>query len=512
MNRNKETSNNVKTQDTSKKAVSITSQESSAPDTGAAIVSQLGTTDAVQRAALSRLPPRQRQSAIHNLGQLIGNRALQRVLNPQQDVGATVENTENTAQPSTTQSQEPLTVQHNPPTAPRLSVVQPRIQRTLRTDAGSDWSAALLMIKSTSDEIFANQINAVAAFCSAAAGAQPPFEDAVMQSVLEAVLGAAFGGIGTVLKAAATRALTVTTVRLELAALNTALDAGDVTTAMTATTDRIVDTVIGAGKSNVTASVQAAVTASRGAGASTLEAFRSAQSAALISLRGNQERSIYGELGSLRSTPDPSDEWIAANALYAGLMSAKDAAFNVQYSKLTDLWFTRQVTSIGGGVRPGILRIDLRGRYPDAGDSFSISGANLSGEGSADAIRAQLATRTLRDIEIPKWITMNGDMGHGILDCTWHMGVNGGVTVAGPAISAARPLADRLVDGPQIVQAYGEDSRWGDAWLAAYQLNLHDLDNSDARNTSENQSAAVRRIWNTIKNLTPGTISNSSWS
>lgn len=107
---------------------------------------------------------------------------------------------------------------------------------------------------------------------------------------------------------------------------------------------------------------------------------------------------------------------------------------------------------------------------------------------------------------------MNGDMGHGILDCTWHMGVNGGVTVAGPAISAARPLADRLVDGPQIVQAYGEDSRWGDAWLAAYQLNLHDLDNSDARNTSENQSAAVRRIWNTIKNLTPGTISNSSWS
>jgi hypothetical protein len=178
---------------------------------------------------------------------------------------------------------------------------------------------------------------------------------------------------------------------------------------------------------------------------------------------------------------------------------------------MTDIWFTMQTRTIGGGARPGVLRITLQRRYPDQ-RSLRIDSANLLGSGSVVEIRERLARRSLKDITIPKFIQMNGQMGLGIMDCNWHIRVTGTRPPSRqPTISAEHTSLENLMAGPQRLTDYGGHPSYGWPWLAAYHLNIHDLDNDDPRNTNANRSAGALEVWEAIKNMSPPSIGASSW-
>ncbi len=46
---------------------------------------------------------------------------------------------------------------------------------------------------------------------------------------------------------------------------------------------------------------------------------------------------------------------------------AQEAAKNDLMDRITDVWFTNQITSMGLGARPGVLQVELARRYPDSG-------------------------------------------------------------------------------------------------------------------------------------------------
>jgi hypothetical protein len=217
------------------------------------------------------------------------------------------------------------------------------------------------------------------------------------------------------------------------------------------------------------------------------------------------------ELARLLATEGENDEWEAGDALYRSFQGSLDRVYNEQFNKMTDTWFAMQTRTVGGGARPGVLRITLGRRYPDQG-SFRVQSANLLGSGSESEIRNRLGRRTLRDISIPKFIQMNGQMGWGIWDCNWSIRVTGAEPPSEyPTISAPRTSLERLTAGRQRVVGYSGHRAWGWPWLAAFHLGIHDLDDDDSRNTDANRSAGAREVWDAIRDLTPGSIESSTW-
>src|SRR5687768_237320 len=91
----------------------------------------------MQRESLDRLHPSQQQGVVREMGQRMGNRATQQLVSRQ-------------AEPSGS-SPKSSSVKISQDSRAERGVVQ---RTSLREDSGGNFSAAIMMIKSTSDEIF----------------------------------------------------------------------------------------------------------------------------------------------------------------------------------------------------------------------------------------------------------------------------------------------------------------------------------------------------------------------
>jgi len=185
---------------------------------------------------------------------------------------------------------------------------------------------------------------------------------------------------------------------------------------------------------------------------------------------------------------------------------AQESAKRNLIDKITDVWFTNQVESIGLGARPGVLQIELASDYP-YNKKLKIQGGNIVGEGSdIDLMRERLANRPLKEITIPKVIRMNGNMGWGLADCFWNINVTGqDKTVHTKSKYQAYTATE------QHVVSYAGHPTFGYPWLAAFHFGLNDLSSKDSRNTATNRWAGAHEIWDAIKDSKIGSIGNSSW-
>ncbi len=319
----------------------------------------------------------------------------------------------------------------------------------------------------------------------------PSLGEQVLLGGINLLLGAAFGGIGTVLKSVASRALRPALRGVTQATMGTAVDSSELRGTLRSSVNSIIDKLVEAGQEKVQAAVSQAWSNGGADAPNPIQQFRQTQMQALETIAREQVRTMNIEMARLIGTEGEEDEWEVADALYASFQQSLQQVYNQQYNKMTDSWFRMQTQSIGLGARPGVLNIELKTRYPHQG-RFEISGGNLLGSGANESIRNRLANRPLEEISIPKVIRMNGSMGYGILDCDWW------ITVTGEMSSSQ--MVTRLAG-----------NRWGLPWLAAYQLSLSDLDRGDERNSLENQMAGAREVWNAIKTQTCHEIGSSSW-
>jgi hypothetical protein len=450
------------------------------------IRAQPGTSKESQTANLgdNRMPRAQRYQMAAQIGQAQGNRHLQRVVST-------------------------LAQRSGRPMNGML------IQRDLRGDVGGDWAAALTRLGLTysgAGGVVDRQKDAVRHFTQFASAQQtPPMEEQIIIGAINMILGAVTGGVGTALKAVAASVLGPALRAVTRVTTGTAVEPAQATGAINASATSIIDGMTDAGKAKVRDAVTSAWGSGGGNQASVLLKFQETQLRALDIIAQEQMAVMLNNLGHLHATPGEEDEWRAANALNEAFRGSLDRAYNEQFNQITDTWFTMQVQTIGPGARPGNLRIALADRYPNRG-SFSVTGGNLVGGGSVEEIRSRIAGRALKDIAMPKVIQMNGSMGHGILDCTWYIEVTGAeLPSEAPAVSAPTSLTESLMAGPQQVTGMG-GNRWGLPWLAAHHLGLSDLAGDDPRNSSDNQSEGARRVWDAIKDMTPGTVGNSSMS
>jgi hypothetical protein len=390
----------------------------------------------------------------------------------------------------------------------------PLVQRTLKEDMQGQWQSALVELNSAysgAGGVVGRQMRAVEDFTDAAAEQdQPSMGEQLLLGGINLLLNAALGGVGTALKAVATKALRPALKAATRATMGTAVESSAVRSTIRTSVSQIIDKMVDAGKDKLQSAV---ADAWRNVGVSAptpLLQFRQTQMQALETIAREQVRVMNMQLAALRNTEGEEDEWEAANALYESFQQSLAQVYDQQYNKMTDIWFTMQVQSIGLGARPGVLQISLADRYPDKG-SFRITGGNLLGSGANESIRSRLAGRPLKEIAIPKVIRMNGSMGYGILDCIWDIEVTGQKPPSAyPTISAPASKVEKLMAGPQRVAAWN-GNKWGLPWLAAFNLGLNDLDSDDSRNTLENQAAGALKVWDAIKDLTPSSIGSSSW-
>jgi hypothetical protein len=367
------------------------------------------------------------------------------------------------------------------------------IQRDLRSDYSGQWGPAQTQLNAMYGGIggvIDRQKGAVTDFLRyARISDQPSLAEQILINAINIVLGAVIPGVGSVIKSAAQSM---------------------VRQSLRGAVGSIVDSMVDAGKGAAQGAVTSAWSETAGEGTPVVQ-FAETQRRALETIAQRQIASMNQELARLLSTEGENDEWEAGDALYQSFQRSLDNAYDEQFNKMTDTWFTMQTRTIGGGARPGVLRITLERRYPDQG-SFRIDSANLLGSGSVVEIRRRLAQRALQDITIPKFIQMNGRMGMGIMDCNWSIQVAGTEAPSSrPTLSAPRTRLEGLTAGPQRLTGYGGHRSWGWPWLAAFHLNLHDLDNDDPRNTDANRSSGAREVWEGIKNLSPGSIGASTW-
>ena len=480
----------------------------SSPTLSNSLISAAGSDDDL-RLMLKRLPRASRESSLMQLQPLIGNYRLQRLLSQSDD--------DDTESPTTEKQDSKQNIRSNDLVVVQRSPAKNIIQRDLREEMHGQWSHALVELSAKLTGvggIIDRQKDAVTNFANYAqlAGNPPDIGEQIMIGMIELALGAALGGLGTVLKSAVRSAMRPALARASVGLMGSAVDSSEFRSAARSSADAIVDKMITAGKAKVSAAVTTAWSGGGSAGANAILQFKETQLLALNEIGQEQSSTMNRELAALSATENPDDEWLDADALYQSFNSSLSNAYNEQFNKMNDVWFANQVQSIGLGTRAGVLQIELNSRYPDSG-SFSISGGNLVGSGAgSDDIRQRLAQRPLSSIGMPKVIRMNGSMGYGIMDCMWNMNVTGEVNSSGPSISAPSTgnMADALMEGPQTIQSIS-GNRWGIPWLAAYHLGLNDLDGDDERNTRANQHAGARTIWNEIKNMNIGTIGNSSW-
>ena len=375
----------------------------------------------------------------------------------------------------------------------RATVARSLVMRDLRTEFHGQWDEArssLVQAFSGVGGIIDRQKGAVSDFCGHAGNPDPPsVTEQILIAGINIVLGAALPGVGTALKAVAQ---------------------GVVRASLRGTVNSIIDSMVDSGKGAAQGAVTTAWAQGGGSQASRLLQFAETQRRALESIAQVQVRAMLRELARLRSSAGEEDEWEAADALNQAFQRSLRQAYDQQFNKVTDTWFTMQVTSVGPGARPGVLQITLNRRYPHQGQ-FSIAGGNLVGGGATEEIRRRLAARPLEEIGIPKVIRMNGQMGYGVMDCAWHIQVTGEAPPSSqPAFRAPASSLDMLA-GPQRVVGYGGHQTLGWPWLAAFRLRLEDLASDDPRNTAANRSAGAEEVWQAVKDLTPGRVGNSSW-
>ncbi|MBE2184132.1 MAG: hypothetical protein IAE89_11945 [Anaerolineae bacterium] len=454
-----------------------------------------GGSDAKPPAISRQLAPRQQQALAKSLASRVGNSQLQRMV----------------GESGTRKSS--LDIALRSPDHVNRMLIQ---RTTLQENVGGDWSAALTTVNNkyiSTGGVVDRQKDAVRQFAQVAQVNDPPsISEQMMLGSINLLLGAAMGGIGTVMLGLVGRMIQPALIGATRATMGTAVDSADVRGRIRASATSIVEALRDAGKERVQAAVASAWSAhGAGAGTSILQ-FQETQIHALNDIGQRQSETLMRQLGQLRSTTGEEDEWGAVNTLYGIFNEALDQAYNQQFNKMTDTWFTMQNQTVGPGVRPGMLRVELDNRYPNAG-TFSVTGSNLNGEGSNADIRGRISQRTLEDIQIPKVIRMrSGSMGYGILDCDWYVNVTGAeLPSSTPTISAPRGRTESLLAGPQQVQSWG-GNRWGSTWLAAFHLGLQDLDNDDARNTAANQQRGAEAVWNAVKGMRPGSVGDSSWS
>ena len=389
------------------------------------------------------------------------------------------------------------------------------IQRSLREDMNGQWNMAAIelnTIYSSAGGIIGRQKHAVHTFTEAIKNEDPPsITDQILIGGINLLLNAALGGIATVLKSVALRALRPALRTATRGTMGTAVDSSQVRRVMRSSVTQIIDSMKDAGKARISSAVSAAWRGAANTSENRALQFRETQMSALDDIARAQTQAMNSGLSRLRSTEGEDDEWGVANALYESFQQSISSAYAEQFNKMTDLWFTMQTQSIGLGARPGVLQIELYDRYPHQGN-FRVESANLLGEGSVSTVRNRLAQRKLKDIAIPKVIRMNGSMGYGILDCKWYIDVTGmRPRSRGPSISAPSSGTSALMAGPQRVTNVRQNSRWGLAWLAAFNLGLNDLDNGDRRNSATNQVRGAFKVWDEIKNMTPNSIGASTW-
>ena len=369
------------------------------------------------------------------------------------------------------------------------------IQRGLREDYKGSWISAMAQLNNrfiAVGGIIDIQKGAVQDFARyAAATDQPSVAQQVLIGVINLVLRAVIRGVGSAMKAIAQTA---------------------VRQALRNSVGAMVDSMVDAGKNRAQQAVRDAWDTQGASEATRLAQFVETQRRGLESIGQHHAEHMNQRLAGLRSTNE-DDAWAAANALYQAFgQSLQTAAYNVQFNKMTDIWFTMQTGTVGTGARHGVLQIMLERRYPNSG-MFRISGGNLLGSGATQRIRSRMARRPLREITIPKVVLMNGQMGYGIMDCNWQIHVTGQeLPSANPTIRApeTRSRTELFMAVPQHVVDIRGHAYYGLPWLAAYHLGLDDLSSSDPRNSSANRAAGSRAIWAAVENLTPGTIGSSS--
>ena len=244
------------------------------------------------------------------------------------------------------------------------------------------------------------------------------------------------------------------------------------------------------------------------------ERFGSVQKRALRSAAQEQISTLRSELAAFRSTSDPDDEWVRANELYQGFRDTIDQAYDIQFNKMTDLWFLLQTQSIGAGDRAGVIGLQLDGISPNG--NIVIDDAWIVGQGNNAEIRNRLSRRTLNDIAIPKVIQMHGSFEESWASPFFTINIYGRTArSSGPSFQAPATqgrFAREALDNGQRINGVSVN-RWGDAWLAAHYLNLGDLDPSDERVNSNNVARGALKVWNAIKNHRPPSLgtSNSPW-
>lgn len=461
---------------------------------------------------LQRLRPSQQQSVVKNLSQRMGNRSLQRLVREQNENGAESGEVGSTRIHRESAGENRLA---------RVSVStvgsrKPVIQRSIQERVSGQWDAAASILTqkySGAGGVIDRQKDAVRNFADFIQEEDDPsVGEAMLLGAVNLALGAALGGVGIALKAVAGRLLQPALLAATRTTMGTAVDSADVRSSMRVSADALVGALVDAGKGRVESAVTTAWNGGGKTQRSSALKFKETQLQALSMIGQTQVEAMISQLAALRATEGEEDEWAAADALYEAMNESLEAAYDYQFNKMTDAWFTMQVQSVGPGVRPGVLRLYLDSRYPHEG-TFRITGGDLTGEGSNEEIRSRITSRPLDEIGIPKVIRMNGSMGWGIADCDWWIEVTGQEAPSSePAFRAPSGSAlEAFTSGPQRVQSYG-GNRWGFPWLAAYHLGLDDLDGDDERNTSANQSEGARAVWNEIKAMTPGEIGASTWS
>jgi hypothetical protein len=160
-----------------------------------------------------------------------------------------------------------------------------------------------------------------------------------------------------------------------------------------------------------------------------------------------------------------------------------------------------------------LLNVELEDVFADYSGRLRVKSGNLLGSGSNETVRAWIAERTLGEIGIPKIITMNGSLGHGLQDHKFDINV-----WARPRQSKQRMSNDpvsRFMGGDEQRITRVGGTRWGPTWLAAYHLGLRDLDRDDPRVTPANIMAGAHKVWDNIKDRSisslGGSVDHSTW-
>ncbi len=317
----------------------------------------------------------------------------------------------------------------------------------------------------------------------------PSLTDQIIQSSINTILGIVLPGVGRIIK-------------------NRVM--GLVNESLKNSAGALVDSMVVQGNRKVQNAVQQAWSNNGSNQKNQLLKFVITQRQALEDIGQVQLAVMNQKLARLRATKEDNDEWRIADALDKTFRKSLSDAYNEQFNKITDIWFTTQVKNTGLGERPGVLQIKLANVFPR--QSIRIEHGTLYGSGNVEEIRNNLGKRRLGDIQIPKVIRMDGGkMGMGLLGSPWHITVSGESSFGQNTISTPNYGHKRYFEGPQKVVGYNGQPRFGISWLAAFHLGLDNLHADDPRNNHANRSSGAHDIWNRIKNMEIGKINSWDW-